>query len=177
MNPSSQASKTGKTARILILLSVLALFAVLMLQTAAISRHQAISDLQQKTEADLNRYIITVQQKLDRFKDLPKLLSTHPDLLSILPHPDTEANKLRLNQFLEEVNDIIGASDTYLMNREGLTVAASNWSMERSFIGGNFSFRPYFVDAVAGGAGSYFALGTTSQQRGYFFSYPVYNRD
>lgn len=177
MNPSSQASKTGKAARILILLSVLALFAVLMLQTAAISRHQAISDLQQKTEADLNRYIITVQQKLDRFKDLPKLLSTHPDLLSILPHPDTEANKLRLNQFLEEVNDIIGASDTYLMNREGLTVAASNWSMERSFIGGNFSFRPYFIDAVAGGAGSYFALGTTSQQRGYFFSYPVYNRD
>lgn len=177
MNPYPQTTQTGRLSRLLIVFSLIALFVVLMLQTAAISRHQAIQELQHKTDADLNRYIITVQQKLDRFKDLPKLLSTHPDLLSILPHPDTEANKLRLNHFLEEVNDIIGASDTYLMNRQGLTVAASNWSMERSFIGGNFSFRPYFIDAVAGGAGSYFALGTTSQQRGYFFSYPVYSEN
>ena len=177
MKPYSHIATTSRFSRLLIGLSVLTLFGVLMMQTAAISRHQALQELQHKTEADLNRYIITVQQKLDRFKDLPKLLSTHPDLLSILPHPDTEENKLRLNLFLEEVNDIIGASDTYLMNREGLTVAASNWSMERSFIGGNFSFRPYFIDAVGGGAGSYFALGTTSQQRGYFFSYPVYRNN
>lgn len=177
MNPYPQMPKTSRFSRLLILFSVIALFVVLMLQTAVISRHQGMQNLQQKTDADLNRYIISVQQKLDRFKDLPKLLSTHPDLLSILPHPDTEANKLRLNQFLEEVNDIIGASDTYLMNRQGLTVAASNWSMERSFIGGNFSFRPYFIDAVTGAAGSYFALGTTSQQRGYFFSYPVYSEN
>ena len=175
MNPYSRIVKPSNFARLIIVLSVLTLFVVLMIQTAAISRHQALQELQHKTEADLNRYIITVQQKLDRFKDLPKLLSTHPDLLSILPHPESEENKLRLNLFLQEVNDIIGASDTYLMNREGITVAASNWSMERSFIGGNFSFRPYFIDAVAGGAGSYFALGTTSQQRGYFFSYPVYS--
>ena len=178
MKNYSQNSTTSHFSKLLIGLSVLALFVVLMIQTAAISRHQALLELQHKTDADLHRYIITVQQKLDRFKDLPKLLSTHPDLLSILPHPDTEENKLRLNLFLEEVNDIIGASDTYLMNREGLTVAASNWSMDRSFIGGNFSFRPYFTEAVEGNAGRYFALGTTSQQRGYFFSYPVYsNRD
>lgn len=175
MKPYSQTSTISRFSKLLIGLSVLALFVVLMMQTAAISRHQALQDLQYKTDADLNRYIITVQQKLDRFKDLPKLLSTHPDLLSILPHPETDENKLRLNLFLEEVNDIIGASDTYLMNREGLTVAASNWSMERSFIGGNFSFRPYFTEAVEGNAGRYFALGTTSQQRGYFFSYPVYS--
>lgn len=176
MTPYPQTGKTSPFSKALVVFSVLALFAVLMLQTAAISRYQAILELQHKTDADLNRYIITVQQKLDRFKDLPKLLSTHPDLLSILPHPETEENKRRLNLFLQEVNDIIGASDTYLMNRDGLTVAASNWFMERSFIGGNFSFRPYFIEAMAGKAGSYFALGTTSQQRGYFFSYPVYSQ-
>lgn len=177
MNSSSQPAKNGKAARLLIILSVLALFVVLMLQTADISRNQAVNELQHKTEADLNRYIITVQQKLDRFKDLPKLLSTNPDLLSVLPQADSEVASQRLNRFLEEVNDIIGASDTYLMNRRGLTVAASNWSLDRSFIGGNFSFRPYFSQAIAGGPGSYFALGTTSHQRGYFFSYPVYQGD
>lgn len=175
MKQRSFFTSTGRFSKLLVLLSVISLFAVLMFQTSSISRHQATLALQNKTEADLNRYVITVQQKLDRFKDLPKLLSTHPDLLSILPHPESEANKLKLNRFLEQVNDIIGASDTYLMNREGITVASSNWSMERSFIGGNFSFRPYFTDAVLGKAGSYFALGSTSQQRGYFFSYPVYS--
>jgi two-component system C4-dicarboxylate transport sensor histidine kinase DctB len=177
MNSLSQPVKTGNALRVLIILSVLALFVVLMLQTAAISRNQAVNELQQKTEADLNRYIITVQQKLDRFKDLPKLLSTNPDLLNVLPQPETEVENLRLNLFLKEVNDIIGASDTYLMNRQGVTVAASNWDLDRSFIGGNFSFRPYFSEAVAGGSGSYFALGTTSHQRGYFFSYPVYREN
>ncbi len=116
MNSSSQPAKNGKAARLLIILSVLALFVVLMLQTADISRNQAVNELQHKTEADLNRYIITVQQKLDRFKDLPKLLSTNPDLLSVLPQADSEVASQRLNRFLEEVNDIIGASDTYLMN-------------------------------------------------------------
>ncbi|WP_235263813.1 PAS domain S-box protein [Nitrincola sp. A-D6] len=174
MNSLSKPAKTGNTLRVLIMLSVMAVFVVLMLQTAAISRNQAVNELQQKTEADLNRYIITVQQKLDRFKDLPKLLSTNPDLLSVLPQPDNEDDNRRLNRFLEEVNDIIGASDTYLMNRKGVTIAASNWNLARSFIGGNFSFRPYFNQAIAGSSGSYFALGTTSHQRGYFFSYPVY---
>ena len=174
MNRMLQPLRSSSAIRLIVILAVLALFVVLMAQTAAISRNQAVNELHQKTEADLNRYIITVQQKLDRFKDLPKLLSTNPDLLNVLPEPKSDDENQRINRFLKEVNNIIGASDTYLMNRQGVTVAASNWDLERSFIGGNFSFRPYFSQAIAGDSGSYFALGTTSHQRGYFFSYPVY---
>jgi two-component system C4-dicarboxylate transport sensor histidine kinase DctB len=62
-----------------------------------------------------------------------------------------------------------------MMNRNGLTIAASNWNIEQSFIGINFSFRPYFKQAMANTTGRYFALGTTSQKCGYYFSHPVYN--
>ncbi|MBE0584458.1 MAG: sensor histidine kinase [Desulfofustis sp.] len=40
-------------------------------------------------------------------------------------------------------------------------------------MGRNFSYRPYFKQAMKGHLGRYFALGTTSIKRGYYFAYPV----
>ena len=54
----------------------------------------------------------------------------------------------------------------------GKTIAASNWKSERTFIGKNFNYRPYFQQAMQGKLGRYFALGTTSKKRGYYFAYP-----
>ena len=70
-----------------------------------------------------------------------------------------------MNRFLEDINEVIGASDSYLMDRNGLTLAASNWQSDRPFVGQNFSFRPYFSEAMKGGKGRYFAVGTTSEKR------------
>lgn len=138
-----------------------------------LSKQNAVDVTQQRTLADLNRYVLNLQQKLDRYKDLPRLLSTHSEIvnaLTLAPHADIG---MRANIYLEEVNGIIGASDSYVMNTQGVTVAASNWNTPSSFVGREFSFRPYFQDALQGKAGRYFALGTTSKKRGYFFSYPV----
>ena len=59
------------------------------------------------------------------------------------------------------------------MNSDGLTIAASNWNTPKPFVGRNFSYRPYFKQAMEGKLGRYFALGTTSSERGYYFAYPV----
>ncbi len=158
--------------RPLTLLMVGVVFLLVLIQTAYLSRQQALSELQQRAEADLARYALSVQQKLDRYKDLPRLLATHSSLRQALQA--TGADQLqRTNEYLQQVNDIIGASDSYLMNTAGITVAASNWYKPNSFVGLDFSFRPYFQDAMAGRAGRYFALGTTSRKRGYYFSWPV----
>jgi two-component system C4-dicarboxylate transport sensor histidine kinase DctB len=82
-----------------------------------------------------------------------------------------------LNRYLEKINNISDASDTYLMDADGLTIAASNWNEEHPFIGQNFSHRPYFKEAMSGRLGRYFALGTTSSLRGYYFAYPVRQND
>ncbi|BBB31437.1 ATP-binding protein [Neptunomonas japonica] len=151
-------------------------FILLLIQAASLSRQQALNNLQQKTLADMNRYMLNLQQTLDRYKDLPRLLSTHSELINTLLYDSSNDAQMRANLYLEQVNDVIGASDTYLMNAQGSTVSASNWSKEASFVGRDFSFRPYFQDAIQGRAGRYFALGTTSKKRGYFFSYPVEHR-
>jgi len=154
---------------------LIALFVLVVYQTATISRSQGLDDLQRNTAADLNRYALSLQQELDRYKDIPKLLSSHSELINLLLLPGTDAS-YRANLYLEKVNNTIGAADTYLMDIDGTTLAASNWHLDRTFVGRNFSFRPYFRDAMANKPGRYFALGTTSKMRGYYFSYPVQYR-
>lgn len=140
------------------------------------SRTNVVSQLQQRTHADLNRYILTMRQKLARFRDIPQLLSNHPDLIRALRRGANSNDFIRVNNYLAQVNQILGTRDTYLMAADGTTVAASNWQSEKSFIGLNFSFRPYFTKAMSGELGQYFALGTTSKKRGFYYSYPVEHR-
>lgn len=151
-------------------------FVLVVGQTSLVSRSQGYTELKQRSSADLNRYILSLQQKLDRYKDLPALLSSHSILIEALTTQQDEFLKGQASVYLEQVNNSINAADVYLMNTEGTAIAASNWAEARSFVGKNYAFRPYFQDALKGRSGRYFALGTVSKKRGYYFSYPVYQR-
>jgi len=133
----------------------------------------SVEKLTQNSQLQLEQFIGNLEARLNRFQDIPQLIAKNHQLINLLDHSKEPSQQLQVNQFLEEVNQVIGASDTYLMDVNGLTIAASNWQKERPFIGKNFSFRPYFIDAIKGSLGRYFALGTTSGKRGYYFSYPV----
>ena len=106
---------------------------------------------------------------LDRFERLPPLLAVQPEIRALAASPEDPARVAAANLFLREVTALLGASDIYFMDAAGLTRAASNFDTETSFVGGNFAFRPYFTDALAHGAGRFYALGTTSMKRGYYF--------
>ncbi|NOH52862.1 sensor histidine kinase [Vibrio coralliilyticus] len=124
-------------------------------------------------QAQLDRFASHIASRLDKYAHLPQLLAKDTELISALMQPDNPAQLDITNRYLENVNNIIQASDTYLIDRVGNTIAASNWNLERSFIGKNFSWRPYFSEAVKGNSSQYFALGSTSGQRGYYYSFPV----
>ena len=134
---------------------------------------QGVSELKASSEQQLDRFVSHLQGQLGRFEFVPKLLAKNHLLLDVLKDPSNSARVDLANHYLEEIDTITGAADTYLMNREGLTLAASNWQSERPFVGSNFNFRPYFQEALLGRLGRYFALGTTSMQRGYYFAYPI----
>ena len=59
------------------------------------------------------------------------------------------------------------------MDRNGTTVASSNRNAADSFVGKNFSFRPYWRQAIRGEPSTYLALGVTSNVRGVYSSHPV----
>ena len=114
---------------------------------------------------------------LERFERLPPLLATQQPILDLAADPDNQTLIDAANIFLRDMTKDLAASDIYFMDSTGLTRAASNFDLPRSFVGGNFAFRPYFSDAVALGAGSFYALGTTSLKRGYYFGAPVRDGD
>jgi two-component system C4-dicarboxylate transport sensor histidine kinase DctB len=132
----------------------------------------------------LNKLSVSNQQQLEQFTDhlasqlsrygfIPQLVAKNTLLVELLNDPDNDSLVEVVNLLLGEINEITHASDTYLMDSNGLTLASSNWRDETPFIGQNFSFRPYFTQAMEGRTGRYFALGTTSGKRGYYFAYPV----
>ena len=51
------------------------------------------------------------------------------------------------NRLLKEIVEQTGAEVMYLMDVSGNTLAASNWDKHDSFVGRNFAFRPYFLEA------------------------------
>ncbi|MGH7003402.1 MAG: sensor histidine kinase, partial [Alphaproteobacteria bacterium] len=62
------------------------------------------------------------------------------------------------------------SSVIYLLDADGLALAASNWNEPISFVGTNYSFRPYYTRAVATGSAEHYALGTVSKRPGLYIS-------
>lgn len=126
-----------------------------------------------KSLVQLNRFMNQLSAQLDKYTYIPQLLSKDSELIDALKHPENSAQLDITNRYLQNVNSIIGASDTYLLDKNGTTVASNNWDTDTSFVGRNFSFRPYFQQAINGEKGEYFALGVTSGKRGFYYSYPI----
>lgn len=141
--------------------------------TSQFTYQRGLDLLSEKGAIKLELFSTYLQGVLEKYESLPELLAVDKNLVSTLQNPHEKDRIAKLNRYLETINSISDTADTYLMDREGLTIAASNWQAERPFVGRNFSFRPYFEKAMSGELGRYFALGTTSSKRGYYFAYPV----
>jgi two-component system C4-dicarboxylate transport sensor histidine kinase DctB len=113
---------------------------------------------------------------LERTEALPALIAERPILAQLLRDPDNEGLVPFTNELLRQSAFSLDVSDIYVMDLQGRTVATSNYRADWSFLGQSFAYRPYFTDAISEGLGRFHALGTTSNQRGYFFAAPVIDR-
>ncbi|MGQ7272805.1 sensor histidine kinase [Marinobacter sp. V034] len=130
--------------------------------------------VEQESLEESFRYSQLVANELKRYRPIPELMAEHPLLESVLKYPQSENLILQANEEMKQMAAIVGSSDVYLMDRTGLTIAANNYQLKSSFIGRVFDFRPYFQDAMRTGKSAvYFALGTTTDVRGLYFSHPV----
>ncbi|MCG9698321.1 ATP-binding protein [Shewanella sp. Isolate11] len=131
-------------------------------------------ETQQQSQIQMKEIMTTISASLSRYQSIPHVLSTNPLLADALLHQDDVSTIAPLNNYLQEIQSITEALDIYLVNAKGDTIAASNWDKSYSFIGTNYAFRPYFQQAIKGELGRYYAVGTSSDKRGYYFSYPIY---
>jgi two-component system C4-dicarboxylate transport sensor histidine kinase DctB len=137
-------------------------------------RQSAEQRLQQETRNRMTQLVNQLGATLGRHAYLPALLAENPEIQAFLQtRPPAVALQEQLNPYLAKINRIAATHDIYLLDTDGTTVAASNWDSPASFMGRNFAFRPYFHEAMQGKLGRYYALGTTSGERGYYFASPV----
>lgn len=139
-------------------------------------RTQQIRDLKTDSSEQLDQLANVLESAIAKYQHMPTLLAANDRVRKAL-RDGLESDINQLNRELEQINRITEALDSYIIDPNGLTIAASNYRQSASFVGQNFSFRPYFQDAAAGKSGRYYALGTMSNRRGYYFSYPVYEGD
>ena len=75
---------------------------------------------------------------------------------------------------LEQAQASSDADVVYLMDADGVTLAASNWNDRFSFVGADYGFRPYVRGAVSGEESTFYAVGATTGEPGYFVAVPVH---
>ncbi len=109
----------------------------------------------------------------EKFSSLPYTASLHPDVLSILKDDKNQSGKQAVNEYLESINAQAGSDAMYLMNVDGLTIAASNWNSGQTFVGRNYANRPYFIDALRGKPSVFYGIGQTTGIPGLFLATPV----
>jgi len=133
------------------------------------------TNLHASSSQTLTLYVAGLEELLSKYRVLPEIYAQHPTVRTMLEHPGDGDLRQRVNLLLQRYNTMSQAADTYVLDTNGLTLAASNWDQDVTFVGRNFNYRPYFLEAMSAGRGRFFALGTTSFQRGYYMSSAITN--
>lgn len=114
-----------------------------------------------------------LESALVKFETLPYVVGFQDEVAQLLEHPGDQARSARLNRVFQAIARQANIGAIYLMDRHGDTLAASNFDLPLTFLGKNFGFRPYFRQALAGHAGRFYGIGSTTSEPGYFISQPV----
>ncbi|MCC9625827.1 GHKL domain-containing protein [Thalassospira sp. MA62] len=129
-------------------------------------------DIAQDGRNKLELYRSNLLGALKEHEYLPITLASDKRILDLVGF-GAQSTTDEINHYLEKLAADSGASDIYVMDQNGTTIAASNWNSDASFIGRNFAFRPYFQQAQNGTTGHYFAFGITSNVPGYYIAHPI----
>jgi two-component system C4-dicarboxylate transport sensor histidine kinase DctB len=156
--------------RLLVLAGAL-LFAVLLLAWAgsrwASGQARALADV--VAEQTARAHVGLLASELQKFRLLPLVLSENREIAPALRGGDPAAQR-GLNATLELLAGRTDAAVIYVIDRQGRTVAASNWRLPTSFVGQVYGFRPYFREAMERGGSELFALGTVSGRPGLYLA-------
>ncbi|MFZ5671646.1 MAG: sensor histidine kinase [Pseudomonadota bacterium] len=151
--------------------------AVIVIYGGAFATKTYFDQAASRGQTTLRLAVAVLRGQMSRYQSLPALIADHYDIQALLADPANPALRAKADAYLKEINGLLASSDIYVIKPGGETIAASNYDGPVSFVGENFSYRPYYQDAIQGRQGRFFALGTTSLKRGYYFSSPVTIRD
>lgn len=116
---------------------------------------------------------VRVQSTIERLSHLPVAVAQQPDVQRLLTAPFDLAVQQRVNAYLFNVATAAEASILYVLRKDALAIASSDYGSGNSLIGNKFAFRPYFINAIEQKKAHYFAIGITTRKPGYYIAQPI----
>lgn len=142
---------------------------VIAIGSGEAARRIALQRLEAQLTAGVRLRQALLVSEVARYRLLPRALADDRDVVAALETPGSNA-AVRLNRKLEQLAGEVRAPVIYVIGSDGKTVGSSNWRDPDSFVGKDYSFRPYFRDAMRSGEGEQFALGTVSRKPGLYLA-------
>jgi len=154
-----------------IVYGALAVFIILGALLAAndYGRNRAYVALETRARSAAELNAVLLRTVLEKQRSLPFVLSQDRDLISALSSRSESMLHL-VDRKLESLIEGTHASVIYLLDAKGTALSASNWQEPTSFVGVDYSFRPYYLRALANGSAEHYALGTISKRPGLYIS-------
>ena len=118
-------------------------------------------------------YWRTLESLISRNESLPKIIAMEAQLKTLLLQPEHAENRLAANRYLLNVREHADINTSFLLDRAGMTLASSNFQLASSFIGHNYAYRPYFLEAMQGRIGRLYGVGATTGEAGFFQTAPI----
>ncbi len=124
------------------------------------------SEEEAKARGRLSLYRSTVLAELERFSHLTYVLARDSYVIETSLGAPTSVLDKRLAAFAAQS----GLDAIYLMQADGVTISASNADEPETFVGQDYSFRPYYQAAITGVQGRFYGIGATTGLPGYFIA-------
>lgn len=136
------------------------------------AQQRSLDELHHNLAPRAELYAASIGGAIDKYEFLPLAAAQRDEVAELLEH-ETPAQVARINRYLQEINHQAGAFAIYVLDRQGRTLASSNWDTTTSYVGQNYGFRPYFINALAGHIGHYYGIGLSTREPGYFIAHPI----
>lgn len=163
-------AQAGGLRRETVLAAVLLIPAVLgLVGVYSVAYEREFVVLARERRITAEQQIAVLKSEFDKQHSVPAVLAEDADVIATVANP-TGADVMAVSQKLQRLQIETKSADIYILNKDGTALSASNYALPASFVGSNYHFRKYYVDAMRYGEGEQFALGTVSHRPGLYIA-------
>lgn len=140
-----------------------------MLTISVLFLHMRFMNLVGTNKMRLEMYKSTLYSTIDQYYILPYMLSIDNVITQSIDQSGVIFTEI-LNKHVENLKTQLKTAAIFILNAQGKTIASSNWKESGSYVGHDYSYRPYYKQAMMGMNGSFYGIGSTTNTPGFFLS-------
>ena len=177
MNKSNNSIKNNDQKSISIWLYIILIVLNLLVVLFLIDRTDSMKNYAQQVQQAAWTVNIAnqIDRRIDALAQTSKNLSGNRSIAAFFKGKNTDMEEMQI--VLETTRSVLGVQFSYLMDTTGTVVHSTQFEGENPILGHNFSFRPYFQQAMQGKDELYPAVGLRTGTRGLYFASPVKDED